>query len=396
MRFWGVSPVFNAPRISISGVSMVARACLVLAFVSTLGVCTLAKGPPPLCAEGRWTEASLESIENGTVLPEVQCWREPACIRHTYLTKSRCAERPLDSDWPQDIDQRASSTSGRSTRELFQRAFAGKVVLFTGDSITRGVWDMIVCELSREGLRPRQMTRTRMLFDEDPELVKMQMRFWETWQNGSWGGGQAGNAPHSAHIVQETRTIISNKFASGYSQEDMQAQLDLADILVLNFGHHYPFSQQEERKQYSRDMVSMFRTIKHRAETAGNVAVFRETSAQHFDGTGAYMNWEQAHPTVAKCECVPMPPDVLKDNFVTGYNRAAAAALDEANASSAIRWLPFYDATAEMYNLHEATYCSFVNPMSCCDCTHFCYTPRFGKFLISSLFDALEAPRPEH
>lgn len=43
-----------------------------------------------VCKKGLWQEAPNAALENGAVLPLVQCWRNPPCVRWNYATPQRC------------------------------------------------------------------------------------------------------------------------------------------------------------------------------------------------------------------------------------------------------------------------------------------------------------------
>ena len=56
--------------------------------------------------------------------------------------------------------------------------------------------------------------------------------------------------------------------------------------------------------------------------------------------------------------------------------------------------VPFYNLTAGRHGMHRRHFCSFSNQRkigSCCDCTHFCYTPLFWDSFFARLRRAVTA-----
>jgi hypothetical protein len=342
-------------------------------------------------------------------MPEVQCWRTPACVRHTYLTRARCEARPADSDWAPAEDApgsatalaaaagtNASSSSSSSFWALASRFFVNRTVVLTGDSVTEGIWDFLLCQAAREGLRPvtvRDQGHEPRAARHDAALGARLAAFFARRGNASWSSHRAGGPPMYVTLLPRTGTILARKGASAYNHTDMAAQLALADVLVLNYGLHYPFVTDAHKTEYAADMGALMAQAQRAASRPGRAVLFRETAAQHFAGTGAYTSWQQAHPSnITTCACKPMPPAVAQNNIVTGYNDGVAAA-KRAAAAVDVRLQPFYALTATRAYGHEETYCAFMQrhaAAGCCDCTHLCYTPQLASAIVAGMYAALE------
>ena len=212
-----------------------------------------------------------------------------------------------------------------------------------------------------------------------------------------WLGGE----PHNPEFVRSTGTIVAPKGWHKYKASDLAAVLSLADVVVVNYALHYhgPPGQPERRfDEYAQEMHAMFVQLEAFARLPGKAAVFRETGAQHFAGTGSYAGDEQAHPQIAKgCHCAPMSDEVRRHNEVTRFNDVVH---ELARGHPHVRVLPFYDITAPRHDMHEGAYCAFDQMRDepnaqyvCCDCTHFCHTPQLWRHVFAALHDVLETTR---
>ena len=169
--------------------------------------------------------------------------------------------------------------------------------------------------------------------------------------------------PAELFVVLETNTFLIPKGWHKYKRSDAAGFLALSDVVVVNYGLHYhaPSGQPPEAKYpiYEAAMGAMFDQLAAFASQPGKGALFRETSAQHFAGTGSYASDAQAHPKdagPAGCKCHPMNEDVLGDNDISRMN-AIVRKLSEKTPPVGI--LPFYNITAPRFDMHEAGYCGF-------------------------------------
>jgi len=124
---------------------------------------------------------------------------------------------------------------------------------------------------------------------------------------------------------------------------------------------------------YEREMAGLFAQLETFGQQPGKAAVFRETGAQHFVGSGSYAGDNQAHPSVAQgCRCDAMTEATAASNEVTQYNEVIHRL---AGSHPHVRILPFYDITVPRYDQHEESFCAFAQvrhdkTMSnlCCEC----------------------------
>jgi hypothetical protein len=132
--------------------------------------------------------------------------------------------------------------------------------------------------------------------------------------DGLWLGGE----PDKPEVVRETGTLVLPKGWHKWKASDMAALMALADVIVVNYALHYhgpPGHPEQKMEVYEQEMTGLFAQLEAFGSQPGKAAVFRETGAQHFAGTGAYAGDAQAHPGAAKgCHCTPMAPEVLRDN----------------------------------------------------------------------------------
>jgi hypothetical protein len=139
--------------------------------------------------------------------------------------------------------------------------------------------------------------------------------------------------------------------------------------------------------EFEVDMEELMHLLGVFGARRGKAAVFRETTAQHFIGTGSFKSIEQAHLQLgSRCSCGALSNETAASNDVVRLNAIVAAA---AAKHSAVRTLRMYDLTLPRHELHEESYCDYVAEASrrrnkepprqhgCCDCTHLCYTPQF-------------------
>lgn len=107
-----------------------------------------ARGASVICRDGVWTEAPTEAIANLSVLPDVQCWRDPPCVHWKYLRPETCARLRADDDWPAR-DPFFVSAPAHSVPDLVSRFLRNKTVFVTGNSIGNLVYRGLACELAK-------------------------------------------------------------------------------------------------------------------------------------------------------------------------------------------------------------------------------------------------------
>lgn len=86
-----------------------------------------------------------------------------------------------------------------------------------------------------------------------------------------------------------------------------------------------------------------------------------------------------------------MKPEVFSSNQAWEWNAIARRHVER---HPRIGYLPFYNATAQLWNLHEEIACGLENSgANCCDCTHFCYTPQFWGHFYNDVYELLRTHR---
>ncbi len=165
-----------------------------------------------------------------------------------------------------------------------------------------------------EGLPPGLHARVRSYFRATSRLAHLHA----ATHDGVWYGGE----PEMPQVIRDTNTLVLPKGWHKWKQSDMAAMMTVADVIVVNYALHYhgPPGQPEMRMaEYEAEMRGLFTQLEAFGAQPGKAAVFRETGAQHFPGTGAYAGDQHAHPGVAKgCHCEAMTPEVMRNNEARG------------------------------------------------------------------------------
>ena len=150
---------------------------------------------------------------------------------------------------------------------------------------------------------------------------------------------------------------------------------------MLNWGLHY-----QKMTQYALDLHTAFEQLNRHARVRGNKVLFMETGAQHFKpndargfgrlraSTGA---WEMRDPSTDKhCACSP-----IEDFMISRQN----GVLHEVLATGLypfVQVLPFYELTRPRWRWHFGNCThrpSGWNKDTCCDCSHYCYSPAMWR-----------------
>jgi len=147
------------------------------------------------------------------------------------------------------------------------------------------------------------------------------------------------------------------------------------DVLVFDHGLHYGAQTPAEWRQHMTEMIQQTR---EQQDSSLKLLLWRETSSQHFNTTGGHF-----YPTnVKESKCVP-PPSLEHNSTVYNFRRQTTEQLiQELNATTHLKILPFYHYTKLFYDLHMNKNFN--------DCTHFCSTPALWLYLWRTLRLALE------
>jgi len=168
--------------------------------------------------------------------------------------------------------------------------------------------------------------------------------------------------------------------------DEVQAAVATADALVLNWGLHYG-----KMPQYEADLTAAFKELEAHAAQPGKAVIFQETGAQHFKASdpGGYATgeWEFRDKSADKqCRC-----QQTEDFNVNARNSVLYRVLGTGKFNH-IQLLPFYNLTRPRWRWHFGNCTQRPNGWnyySCCDCTHFCYSPGMWGVHLNGLVRAL-------
>lgn len=194
--------------------------------------------------------------------PRVQCWREPYCVSHDYLDAGRCSAWVRDAGTLLSDPVLARDPSWVSICDDVAKYLRNKTLVFMGDSINSQVFTGLLCEAHRCGARVSYGAVTarhaRRLLAVNPD---------------DWHGPP----PSRAALLTATDTLFLAKGWGRYYERDFRATLQVANVLVFNFGLHYHDDEMETYRAHMASAVSA-------AKSASAAAIFRETSSQSFPG----------------------------------------------------------------------------------------------------------------
>jgi len=264
-----------------------------------------------------------------------------------------------------------------------------------------------LCEIPRWGLHLQSYTATSTGTVVSEALTRRMRAYWRQHaryshvQASTGGRFWLGDEPPELEVVHDTGTFVVPKGWHKYKASDTAGSLTMADVVVVNYGLHYhgpPGAPERKLEEYEHEMRGLFEQLDAFAQLPGRAAVFRETSAQHFIGTGSYAGAEQSHPKAGtSCRCEAMGEAVLWKNDITALNGVIHKLATE---FPHVRVLPFYNLTAPRFDMHEEQYCGYEqmrsdpeNSGSCCDCTHMCHTPQFWRHFFHQLHGVLGETR---
>ena len=311
-----------------------------------------------------------DAVRDG--VPLVQCERSPPCVRWSYMTVEKCAELKRDESWPTYDEHVQRHGHWVSMRHVAHKHLQNKRLFIVGDSISNLWYRGLTCEAARHGL-------TVAGWSQDVMRLRQQVA---AYPQDTWLGEPLPGQECVAFV--ETNTTLCLRGWHKFKASDMDANLALADVLLVNYALHY--SNMEE---YQADMRHMLEKMRDFNRLKHKLAAFRETSAQLFPETGAYTPGANKN---ADALCSPMKPEVMYTNFVWRQNEYVRSVADELGDVPVV---PFYNVTLPRWNSLEQRYCEFEarrdNPDGAClDCTHLCTTPTFWAYqahVLNELFE---------
>lgn len=202
-----------------------------------------------------WVGATEEELVSRTVMPEVQCWREPPCLHLEYLTLERCKELQNNTDWPTYATELPPPPADmKGVRDAVEDYLLGKVVVIFGDSMNDHLFKALRCDLARSGLdidlkpqlgRDKQAVALR----ERVESIQRAAPFTIPCINDLVGAYVPGSTGAGAYFMQ----VKLYK----YNATEIQILLSMSDVMVMNYGLHY----HAELDNYERDMTGLFEQL---------------------------------------------------------------------------------------------------------------------------------------
>jgi len=318
-----------------------------------------------------------------TGIPVVACHRDPPCIEETWITVERCKGLRLDTAWP-TYDPYIPRAHGWATaRRMMHDQLRGKTLLLVGDSITRNVWNGFACELARLGLE---------LDTGHPRVGALRRASRALNESAGW------HPINDLYYIPEADALVGWKGWGRPNAYDTACMMQLADVLVVNYGLHYG-----TLNDYERDMRQLFASLSAFNAQPGKMAVFRETSSQAFFGTSAYV--KDAHKTTSNC--APIAEEVAHNNHVWSQN----VLVHQMALAADVPVLPFYNLTVPRWNMRLERLCQVPammnesDPEAACnhgactsacdvDCSHLCATPTLWARLTSDLSAVLAVKFP--
>ncbi|KAL1528838.1 hypothetical protein AB1Y20_010161 [Prymnesium parvum] len=270
-----------------------------------------------------------------------------------------------------------------------------------GDSFMEQVLDAMACDLRRSGHADRAGFMRWEVVEQQAGLhieALKPMRY-------RWAG------PHGSG---PRWFVLSQMF---YNEKEVHKLISASDVVLINYGLHYcqpirPGADVrcwQKFRQHEKELEQLFTKLQAHAILPGKVAIFQETSAQHFEQVppgGLYKlsqhtgDWElryffpklgpQQLSPPGKCRCAATSHDgehhatPLRTQMMRNVSRRYPA----------VRVLPVYEMLAPRHQWHLED-CREQNALRLgpvhsraqggCDCTHYCYSPVFWR----SYFDAL-------
>uniref|UniRef100_A0A7S3X3Q8 Uncharacterized protein n=2 Tax=Emiliania huxleyi TaxID=2903 RepID=A0A7S3X3Q8_EMIHU len=246
-----------------------------------------------------------------------------------------------------------------------------RTFMLQGDSVMEQFYNALQCFARKEELE----LPLPAAFEADLER-----------QRPLWMVGKRKMAPK---LPVQTRGGMRMLFSRAikYESEDLTAAMATSNVLVINWGLHY-----HKMDQYREDLHAAFFRLNEHAAKQGNAVLFRETGAQHFKtsdkrGYGGHGEWERRDKsTDAHCSCAP-----IEDFGVNRQNGVLHEVLGTGRYPH-VRILPFYGLTRPRWRWHFGN-CTHRpdrwNYDTCCDCTHFCYSPGMWRAHLHDLVSGI-------
>jgi hypothetical protein len=305
--------------------------------------------------------------------PALNCARALPCAISEYaISRGECSARKSYAAWPTHDPYLPTMREADARTAALVRRLGNRTMLIAGDSMSGLDFRGLACSIQREDL-------------EDERLSAQLVPKWRAWgkTHGLSCCGQMVGTARQGSIV----------FVGVYKYEPAVLAFLLrdADVLLLNYGLHYR-QLSAAAEGYAAQIAEAFAQVMAHTLAApasgpsrrGVRVLFRETSAQHFKGTGSYTAGAE-RVVHGRCSCSKHAPDAQQNNLVAREN-SIVHELARRITGGAIPVVPFYNLTEPRYDMHNM---ADVRP-SVCDCTHMCYTPQLYDAYFAGVERALD------
>lgn len=193
-----------------------------------------------------------------------------------------------------------------------------------------------------------------------------------------------------------------------FNGDHLHRMIRVADVIIANFGLHY---DERKRWQFKTDVTQFFSLMYDFASDPSHVFIWRETSAQHWFGTGGeyhgrYSEKMRMNETTfelkrnsKQCQSHIVFDEKLQPKWRTQIvkdkaNQLGYSVIELGDPEAYVKMqsnqprlfiLPFYDLSLSRPDLHPENM-----KEKQCDAVHFCYYPYFWKPLEENLARILD------
>lgn len=293
-----------------------------------------------------------------------------------YIMPKYCSPRPTDprGRWPSEerLYQADVHSKGLPMADFGEivRLLKGRTLLVMGDSVMEQFYNTLQCFLKRERLEVPTDAAFRQWVDQTAPLWRMGKR----------------KKPPKLPVMAVGGFRMLYARVTTYQPDEVAAAVAVADVVLINWGLHY-----QKMEVYRRELAAAFDVMDAHAAKPGKAVLFQETGAQHFkasDGRGyATGEWEARDKSTDKlCTCKPV------EDFNVNARNGVLQQVVASGSYPHVRQVPFYELTRPRWRWHFGNCTHRPNGWNydtCCDCTHFCYSPGMWHAHIHTLKSVL-------
>tara|TARA_B100000513_G_scaffold52124_1_gene19734 strand:- start:216 stop:959 length:744 start_codon:yes stop_codon:yes gene_type:complete len=239
-----------------------------------------------------------------------------------------------------------------------------------GDSVMEQFYNALQCMVRREGLE--------LAHDDEMEAFMQLTR-------PLWLMGKRKKPPKLPQRIQGNMRMMYARVTT-MQPDEVDAAIGTADTIVLNWGLHY-----QKMATYRSDLMDAFEKLEAHAAKPGKSVLIQETGAQHFKSndargysTGEYELRDKSQDGTCSCQ--------RTEDFNVNLRNKVLYEMMATGRFPHLRILPFYNLTRPRWRWHFGNCTQRPNGWNahtCCDCTHFCFSPTMWGAHLRSLVDLL-------